>query len=169
MHLYCMSQILDFNAMLLSWCSFNLIWLRLPKLVIIGNHDTRQRKYGLNWLYNTWSLVYENECISAYTNHFLPMLLFRHMCPFLLLAGLKCKLNCIAKERVRHDIINRACKFCLATTTVISRHLLLRSATICFYVQGAWNFSYYSQGTHLRSVLEIPQLACKRELVYPLS
>ena len=55
--------------------------------------------------------------------------------------------------RVRHDIINRACKFCLATTTVISRHLLLRSATICFYVQGAWNSSYYSQGTHLRSVL----------------
>ena len=46
--------------MLLSWYSFNLIWLRLPKLVIIGNHDTRQRKYGLNWLYNTWSLVKKN-------------------------------------------------------------------------------------------------------------
>ena len=51
--------------MLLSWYSFNLMWLRLPKLVLIGNHDTRQRKYGLNWLYNTWSLVYEKECISA--------------------------------------------------------------------------------------------------------
>jgi hypothetical protein len=36
--------------MLLSWYSFNLIWLKLPKLVIIGNHDTRQRKCGLNWL-----------------------------------------------------------------------------------------------------------------------
>ena len=51
--------------MLLSWYSFILIWLRLPSLVIIGKHDTRQRKYGLNWLYNTWSLVYEKECISA--------------------------------------------------------------------------------------------------------
>jgi hypothetical protein len=47
-----------------AWYSFNLIWLRLPKL-IIGNQNTRQRKYGLNWLYNTWSLVYEKECISA--------------------------------------------------------------------------------------------------------
>jgi hypothetical protein len=27
-------------------------------------NNTRQRKYGLNWLYNTWSLVYEKECIS---------------------------------------------------------------------------------------------------------
>ena len=35
--------------MLLNWYSFNLSWLRQPKLVIIGNHDTRQRKYGLNW------------------------------------------------------------------------------------------------------------------------
>ena len=55
------------KEMLLSWYSFNLIWCRLPKLVIIGNHDTRQRKYGIYWLYNTWSLVYEKECISAYS------------------------------------------------------------------------------------------------------
>jgi hypothetical protein len=54
--------------MLLSWYAFNLIWLRLPKLVIIGNHDTRQRKYGLNSLYNTWSLVYEKECIIGFTS-----------------------------------------------------------------------------------------------------
>ena len=61
--------------MLLSWYSFNLIWLRLPKLVIIGNHDTRQRKYGLIWLYNTWSLVYEMLGICSKQQKFAGMML----------------------------------------------------------------------------------------------
>ena len=61
--------------MLLSWYSFNLIWLRLPKLVIIGNHDTRQRKYGLIWLYNTWSLVYEMLGIWSKQHKFAGMML----------------------------------------------------------------------------------------------
>ena len=47
---------------IIQYISFKLIWLILPKLVIIGNHDTQQRKNGLNWSYNTWSLVYEKEC-----------------------------------------------------------------------------------------------------------
>jgi hypothetical protein len=51
--------------MLLSWYSFNLIWLRLPKLVIIGNHDTRQRKYGLNFKGKTfWHLHKVNPVLS---------------------------------------------------------------------------------------------------------
>ena len=31
-------------------------------------NNTRQRKYGLNWLYNNWSLVYEKECIYFLNN-----------------------------------------------------------------------------------------------------
>jgi hypothetical protein len=61
--------------MLLSWYSFNLIRFRLPELVIISNHDTRQRKYGgidLNAHGVTWAsnLRKREECRGhTYRDH----------------------------------------------------------------------------------------------------